>query len=307
MMDQLPPELQGMSEDEIMAMMQQRGMGGMMGGMGMGGGSKTTKKKSRFKFKKPTEKPLHGAAKSGDLQALQQALANNSDLDERDGRDFTALAWAARSGHLNIVEALLEAGASIHGGSDIDEDAVSPLLAASATGHVDIVRMLLERGASVTTIDSILEHTPLHRAVDGGSKCSEVVTLLCTHEECKQAMLNKSDSSGFTPLCVAATTGSIDFCNVLIDAGASLTTVAEKGDTCLSVACKHSKLEVCGFVLFWQEDIFWLLTPFLLSSYVSFFTNRSLISCCPKVPWLIQNQFTKVLNEKTKTIKCYTN
>ena len=58
-------------------------------------------------------------------------------------------AWACRSGHLNIVEALLAAGASIHGGADVDEDAVSPLLAASAAGHVDIVRLLLERGADV--------------------------------------------------------------------------------------------------------------------------------------------------------------
>ena len=81
-------------------------------------------------------------------------------LDERDTRDFTALAWACRSGHLSIVQALLSAGASIHGGADVDEDAVAPILAASAAGHVDIVALLLKNGADVKSIDSILEQTP---------------------------------------------------------------------------------------------------------------------------------------------------
>ena len=98
-------------------------------------------------------------------------------------------------------------------------------------------------------MDSILEHTPLHRAVDGGDKCADVVQLLTETESCRSAMLNKTDSSGFTPLCVAATTGSIKFCSLLLNKGADVSVVAEKGDTCLSVACKHAQLEVIDLLL----------------------------------------------------------
>ncbi len=249
------PDMDNMTEEEMMAAMGGMGGGGSMGGMGGmfgamggamgGGGSSGGKKKSRVKFKRPAEKPLHAAAKKGDVEALRTLLADGAysqaQLDERDTRDFTALAWACRAGELPIVKILLEAGASISGGADVDEDAVAPLLAASAAGHADIVNFLLDSGAPLDVIDAILEHTALHRAVDGGAKCRAVVDALLARADCKAAMLNAQDSSGFTPLCVAAATGNLEFCNVLLAAGAGTIAVAEKGDTVLSVACKHGQ------------------------------------------------------------------
>lgn len=85
--------------------------------------------------------------------------------------------------------------------------------------------------------------------MDGGDKCADVVQLLTESESCRIAMLNKTDSSGFTPLCVAATTGSLKFCHLLLSKGADVSIVAEKGDTCLSVACKHAQLDVIDMLL----------------------------------------------------------
>jgi ankyrin repeat protein len=244
-----------MSEEEMMAAMSGMGMGGAPGGgMGSmfaamgGGGAPQKKKKSRVKFKKPAEKPLHAAAKKGDVEALRSILAAKSfsqtEIDERDTRGFSALTWACRVGELEAVKILLEAGASINGCAEVDEDAVAPLLAAAAAGHADVVSLLLDRGAPRDVIDAILEHTALHRAIDGGSKCRAVVEELLNRPDCKAAMLNAQDSSGFTPLCVAAATGNLEYCEVLLAAGASTTFVAEKGDTVLSVACKHKQPEI---------------------------------------------------------------
>ena len=246
-----------MTVEDMMAAMGGLGDGDPMGGMGgmgamfsaMGGSSGgASKKKTRVKFKRPSEKPLHSAAKKGNVDSLRSLVADGAlsqdQLDERDNLDFTALAWACRAGSLPCVQALLEAGASINGGADVDEDAVAPLLAAAAAGHAEIVVFLLDHDAPLDVTDSILEHTALHRAVDGGAKCRAVVDALLSRPDCKTAMLDAQDSSGFTPLCVAAATGNLEYCEVLLAAGARTTAVAEKGDTVLSVACKHKQQEI---------------------------------------------------------------
>lgn len=56
----------------------------------------------------------------------------------------TPLIRAARNGDLEVLRALLEAGADA---DRHDHDGVTALIMAAAYGNVDIVRMLLERGA----------------------------------------------------------------------------------------------------------------------------------------------------------------
>ena len=74
----------------------------------------------------------------------------------------TALHYAAREGHVEAVEALLEAGA------DVDElsggDRSSPLLVATLNGHFDLAMSLLERGAD-PSLASDPGATPLYLAV----------------------------------------------------------------------------------------------------------------------------------------------
>lgn len=58
---------------------------------------------------------------------------------------FTALHYAARQGHIETVEILLEGGADIDHQSGGDNS--SPLLVATINGNYDLAKMLLERGA----------------------------------------------------------------------------------------------------------------------------------------------------------------
>ena len=50
------------------------------------------------------------AAKSGDVERVEQALAAGADVDSRDAAGATALMFAAHGGHLDAVQALIAAG-----------------------------------------------------------------------------------------------------------------------------------------------------------------------------------------------------
>jgi ankyrin repeat protein len=74
----------------------------------------------------------------------------------------TALLYATRDGHADVVEALLD------GGADIDHvsggDRTSPLLSATLNGHFDLAMSLLEQGAD-PTLQSAPGATALYAAV----------------------------------------------------------------------------------------------------------------------------------------------
>jgi ankyrin repeat protein len=64
---------------------------------------------------------------------------------------YTPLYAAARNGHLEIVQALLKAGASVNKANHLGE---TPLYIAAENGHVKIVRTLIEAGADVNVPDN---------------------------------------------------------------------------------------------------------------------------------------------------------
>ncbi|OUC43830.1 ankyrin repeat protein [Trichinella nativa] len=82
------------------------------------------------------------------------------DLNLGDDHGFSLLHWAAKGGHMNIVDMLLVRGARINA-TNIGDDTALHL--ASAHGHRDIVHRLLTHKADVNAVN---EHgnTPLHYA-----------------------------------------------------------------------------------------------------------------------------------------------
>ncbi|KAK5635619.1 hypothetical protein RRF57_011331 [Xylaria bambusicola] len=70
------------------------------------------------------------------------------------GKDFkirkgqTPLSWAARNGHEEIVQLLVEKGADIESKDSIGR---TPLLWAAEEGHQEIVQLLVEKGADVNS------------------------------------------------------------------------------------------------------------------------------------------------------------
>ena len=75
---------------------------------------------------------------------------------------MTALLHAAREGHTEAVEALLDGGADI---DQVSADATSPLLMATLNGQFDLALVLIERGADPDLAASTDGATPLFAAL----------------------------------------------------------------------------------------------------------------------------------------------
>ncbi|XP_069972992.1 putative ankyrin-containing lipoprotein Lxx09580 [Penaeus vannamei] len=110
----------------------------------------------------PALASLQSAAGDGDLAGVIAALAAGANIDGFEG-ERTALTAAAEGGHYDVVEYLLDEGASI----DLREKSkFTALMLAAQGGHLDVVRLLVERGADVTATKT-QTNDALHYAIQG--------------------------------------------------------------------------------------------------------------------------------------------
>jgi ankyrin repeat protein len=76
--------------------------------------------------------------------ALLMVKSGSVDINGKDEYDQTPLFHASYKGMIEVVRALVEAGADLN---QAEESGATPLHAASQQGHVDVVRCLAEAGA----------------------------------------------------------------------------------------------------------------------------------------------------------------
>ena len=115
---------------------------------------------------------LH-AAECGRLSTVKELVSSDKSLiracrhKDRHNRTFnvkgSAIHYACRSGHLNIVKYLLEQDPTII--NDIDCEHWTPLHYACYNGHLNIVKLLLEYHANVNMRDNYLSQTPIEFAM----------------------------------------------------------------------------------------------------------------------------------------------
>ncbi len=157
------------------------------------------------------------------------------------------LYWAITKGHLDVVQILIDAGASVeecvHYRSYIK---TKPLHLAIQEGHIKIAKFLLLKGADKNVVVGI--ETPVRVAVQKGNlelvQClldagvaidkpygiqsvfdlavseghSQIATLLIVHG----GKVNKADNKGVTPLHRAASSGDVTTVKILLDNGAKI-------------------------------------------------------------------------------------
>lgn len=177
---------------------------------------------------------IHRAAAAGSVEEIAAHLqrefpGTQPDVDALDdeGVDgLTALAHAAKAGHIGVMRFLLEHGAKIDapGGNGATSLAVAAL-----HRQVEAARMLVELGAAVDARDA-LRRTPLHYAAMGN--CAEIASLLLS----RGANIEARDHEQNTPLLVAADEGGTAVAQVLIEAGADVRAEDQYGEAALDWA-----------------------------------------------------------------------
>ena len=127
----------------------------------------------------------------------------------------TPLCEAARGGHIEVVELLLEYGAKT---GVLGEDSSTPLHLAASKGHTAVVKLLLDKGANSNCVNE-REETPLYKAAVGGYV--QVVKLLLD----RGADIQMTDKWKNTPLHLAARFGHKEVAKLLLDRGAQTNSI----------------------------------------------------------------------------------
>lgn len=188
---------------------------------------------------------VFSAARNGDLEALQQMIAEGESVNQQDDEGMTPLHEAVKSGQYDAAKFLIDKGAVVSaqavGGNtplhvsagwgqaktaklliEQKADILSrnnsgwvPLHNAACFGHDDVVRLLVAEGTPVDTVENI-KNTPLHIAAEKGeTKTAKLLLSL-------KADINKQNKNGATPLYLAAYHGMPDTVAMLISQGANI-------------------------------------------------------------------------------------
>ncbi|KKP01775.1 hypothetical protein THAR02_06114 [Trichoderma harzianum] len=104
---------------------------------------------------------LHAAAQLGLTEATKMLLERGHSTNAMNRLNCTPLIYASGSGHEDIAELLIIAGADLEA-KDLSEGR-TPLMWASTQGHEAVVKLLLEKGSDINAQDS-KGHTPLSLA-----------------------------------------------------------------------------------------------------------------------------------------------
>jgi len=139
------------------------------------------------------ETMLMTAARTGKVDAVRALLTHGANVhakEPRRGQD--AMSWAAAEGNVQVIEALIEAGADFKTPLD---SGFTPLLLAVRSDRIPAVKALLKAGADVNEAVK----------VKAGPKLPETERPL---------------RNGITPLHLAISNGHLELAAVLLDAGA---------------------------------------------------------------------------------------
>jgi ankyrin repeat protein/serine/threonine protein kinase len=215
-----------------------------------------------------------------DANVLQQMV---NTVDDNNG---TPAMVAARSGHVAMLQLLVEAGADLmvtsptgstvlhanchHGSSEVcawllgryrdanvlqqmvntvDDYDGTPAMVAARSGHVAMLQLLVEAGADLM-VTRRTGSTVLHSSCHHGS--SEVCAwLLGRYRDANvlQQMVNTVDNYDGTPAMIAARSGHVAMLQLLVEAGADLMVTRRTGSTALHASCHHGSSEVCAWLL----------------------------------------------------------
>lgn len=179
------------------------------------------------------------AAREGHKDLVEALLQRGGAYDQGDLFHGTALSEACREGHKEIAKLLLNAGALVDGLKDAFS---SPLICACEKGHSETATLLLDHGATRDMIKNY-KTTPLLAACRKGDKA--LVELLIT----RGCSVDYSNRENTTPLMVATESGHEEIVKILLDNGAAVDTKDSLGHTALSIAIFRKSSRIAKLLL----------------------------------------------------------
>jgi ankyrin repeat protein len=187
--------------------------------------------------------PLHLAIDNSDVAMVRLLLQSKADPGATDPTGETALIRAAKIGNLEVVAALLDAGAAV----DTPDSGFqqTPLMAAARGGYGPVVKLLIERGAKVNA-QTRTGPTPKF-ATPANSKASRGAGI--QRGGWPDRGIREPIPGAKTPLLYAAREGHVEVARLLLDAGANIEQADADGVTPLLAAVINEHAELAALLI----------------------------------------------------------
>ncbi len=184
---------------------------------------------------------LQSGVQSGDVDAVNAALAAGADPNLEFGAGVTALIAAIQRDDAQLVEAIIDGGADLE---LANRENRTPLTIAAGIASGEVVQVLLDAGATIEVFsDDVYNASPLHAAAQGRNP--EALKVLVT----SGVDINLANPGyGATALHACAWWNCVDCATVLYEAGADLSLREDGGDTALTVARNRHSDETALFL-----------------------------------------------------------
>lgn len=232
-------------------------------------------------WRKDKYKKIHTRAKEGDSQWVKRYLERGGNPNIKTFAGVSPLYLAAEAGHLDTVRVLVEGGAGVNQKADnayfMD---FTPVLGAAYKGRDDVVEFLLENGATqdifLSAFSGDLEalRSYMEAGGDVAARPSEgteqpyldgqTLLHLATWKDSVAAVeflleqgadIEIRDRRGHTPLHSAAAANSPNVAQLLIERGADINAKSELEQTPLHCAARSGNLDIVRLLLDRGTDI----------------------------------------------------
>ncbi len=186
------------------------------------------------------------ASKSGHSEIVKELLKRGAHVNQRDGQSF-ALLKACKKNHFKVAKLLIKAGANLQ--SHYNKMAKTPLMEAANKGYISIVQELIQSKADVN-YSTILNTTALHYATYQG----HVLIAECLIKS--DANVNVKDTTGYAPLHnIACYSNEPHFVTVIMKAKADINCVENSlNQTPLMIAIQKSHNKIVKELLLYKPN-----------------------------------------------------
>jgi ankyrin repeat protein/serine/threonine protein kinase len=210
------------------------------------------------------ESMLDSRSKENDTPALLAAFHNHVEVvgllvgagaDTRavDDNEWSLLHMAARQGHHDVCQYLLELyrsrGALKKMLESESKSHDTPAMLAAFYNHVEVLRLLVDAGVDLRAVDNN-EWSMLHMAARQGhdSVCQYLIELYRSTGMLKEVLESKSKSHD-TPTMLAAYNNHVETVRLLVGAGADTSAVDNNGWSILHMAARQGHGTVCQYLI----------------------------------------------------------
>lgn len=174
------------------------------------------------------------ASYNGNIEIVRALLAAGADINGYDEYGETSLFKAAEVGRMSITKELLENGADVNARTDLG---MTVLMRAALSGYVEITEALLDAGADVNTKNIDGETAITFAAFHGHTA---IVKMLLE----RGADVNSSDNNGTTVLMRSSAGGDTEMVRALLGASADVHAKSRFGHTALGDAILTGQTEI---------------------------------------------------------------